>query len=88
MQRYTVYFIRKLLYMFRVVAPPIIRSANNCIYNIWYLSHRYCHLPLSWKSLNWFGCAVLCTAQHTVYEVTLLKVTVSQPGYNGYLVTM
>ena len=26
--------------MFRVVAPPIIRTANNCIYGIWYLSHR------------------------------------------------
>ena len=25
-----------------VVPPPIIRSANNCIYSIWYLSHRYC----------------------------------------------
>jgi hypothetical protein len=44
MQRYTVYFIWKLLYMFRVVPPPIIRSANNCIYSIWYLSHRYCCL--------------------------------------------
>jgi len=38
MQRYTVYFIWKLLYMFRVVPPPIIRSANNCIYSIWHLS--------------------------------------------------
>ena len=40
MQRYTVYFIWKLLYMFRVVPPPIIRSANNCIYSIRYLSHH------------------------------------------------
>ena len=39
MQRYTVYFIWKLLYMFRVVLPPIIRSANNCIYSVWYLHH-------------------------------------------------
>jgi hypothetical protein len=46
MQRHTVYFIWKLLYMFRMVPPPIIRSANNCIYTIWYLSHRYCYLPL------------------------------------------
>ena len=38
MQRYTVYCIWKLLYMFRVVPPPIIRSGNNCIYSIWYLS--------------------------------------------------
>ena len=45
MQRYTVYFIRKLLYMFRVVPSPIIRSANNCIYSTWYLSDRYCYLP-------------------------------------------
>jgi hypothetical protein len=58
MQRYTVYFIWKLLYMLRVVLSPIIRSANNCIYSIWYLSHRYCYLALSWKGWNRFGCAV------------------------------
>jgi hypothetical protein len=39
--------IWKLLYMFRVVPAPIIRSTYNCIYSIWYLSHRYCYLPLS-----------------------------------------
>jgi hypothetical protein len=39
MQCYTVYFIWKLLYMFRVVLLPIIRSANICIYSIWYLSN-------------------------------------------------
>jgi hypothetical protein len=52
MQRYTVYFIWKVLYMFRVVPPPIIKSVNNCIYSICYLSHRYCYLPLSWKNWN------------------------------------
>ena len=52
MQHYTLYFIWKLLYMFRVVPPPIIRSENNCIYSMWYLSHRYCYLPLSWRSSN------------------------------------
>jgi hypothetical protein len=45
-------------YMFRVVLPPIIRSAYNCVHSIWYLSHRYCYLSLSWKSWNWFECAV------------------------------
>jgi hypothetical protein len=44
--------------MFRVVLPPIIRSAYTCIYSIWYLSHRYCYLPLSWKSWNRCECAV------------------------------
>jgi len=39
-------FYLKLLYIFQVVPPPIIRSASNCIYSIWYLSHRYCYLPL------------------------------------------
>jgi len=41
MQRYTVNFIWKLLYIFRVVLSPIIRSAKKCIYSIWYLLHRY-----------------------------------------------
>jgi hypothetical protein len=45
-------YIWKLLYMFQVVLPPIIRGAYNCIYSIWYLSHRYCYLPLSWKRWN------------------------------------
>jgi len=45
MQRYTVY-IWKLLYVFRVAPPPIIRSTYTCIYSIWYLSDRYCYLPL------------------------------------------
>ena len=44
--------------MFRVVITPIIRSAYNCIYSIWYLSRRYCYLPLLWKSWNRFECAV------------------------------
>jgi len=29
-------YIWKLLYMFRMIPPPIIRSAYNCIYSIWY----------------------------------------------------
>jgi hypothetical protein len=41
-----------------MVLSPIIRSAYTCIYSIWYLSHRYCYLPLSWKSWNRFECAV------------------------------
>jgi len=58
MQHYTVYFIWKMFYMYRVILSPIIRSANNCVYSICHLSHRYCYLPLCWKSWNWFECAV------------------------------
>jgi hypothetical protein len=47
--------------MFRVALPPIIRSAFNSIYSIWYLSHRYCYLPLSWKSWNRFECTLIIT---------------------------
>ena len=57
-QVYTVSYIWKLLYMFRVLLPPIIRSAYNRIYRIRYLSHLYCYMPLSWRSWNWFECAV------------------------------
>jgi hypothetical protein len=45
MQRYTVYYIWKLLYMFLVVPPPIIRSAYNCIYSIWYTTYVYTTKP-------------------------------------------
>jgi len=41
--------------------------ANNCIYSIYYLSHHYCYLLLSWRSCNWFECAVggVYHPQHT-----------------------
>jgi len=54
-------YIWKLLYMFLVVTPPIIRSAYNCIYSIWYLSHRYCYLPLSWRTSNSSTIAAGCS---------------------------
>jgi len=48
----------KLLYMFRVVPPPMLRSTYNCIYSIWYLSNRYWYVPLLWKNWNCFECGV------------------------------
>jgi hypothetical protein len=42
----------KLLYMFWVVTPPIIRSTYNCNYSIWHWLNRLCYLPLSWRSWN------------------------------------
>jgi hypothetical protein len=87
MQRYTIYCIWKLLYMFRVLPPPIIRSANNCIYSIWYLSHRYCYLPLSWKSRNWYECAVggVRHPQHT--QTGSNSPTIAADSSNGVTIT-
>jgi hypothetical protein len=46
----------KLLYMFRVVSPPIIRSSYHCIYSIWHYCDRYCNRSLMWLAWNW-GCS-------------------------------
>ena len=42
MQHYTVYFIWKLLYMFRVVPSPIIRNENN-----WISASGICHTVIA-----------------------------------------
>ena len=42
---HTLLYLETALHVW-VVKPLIIRSVNNCIYSIWYLSHRYCYLPL------------------------------------------
>ena len=57
MQHYSLFISGKLLYMFRVVSPPIIRSIHNCI-SIWYMLNRYCYLTLLWMSWSWFECGV------------------------------
>jgi len=49
---YTLLHFCKLLYMFRVVTPPIIRSTYNCNYCIWHWSNCLCYLPLRWRSWN------------------------------------
>jgi hypothetical protein len=82
-QRYTVYYIWKLLYIFRVVFTTIIRSAYNCIYSIWYLSHCYCYLQLSWKSWNRFENAVsgVRHPQHT--QTCFNSSTIAADSNNG-----
>jgi len=39
---YSLLYFCKLLYMFRVVILPIIRSTYNCNYSIWHWSNRLC----------------------------------------------
>jgi hypothetical protein len=46
---YSLIYLCKLLYMFRVV-PPITRSTFNCNYSIWHCSNRLCYLPLWFRS--------------------------------------
>jgi len=89
-QRYTVYFIWKLLYIFRALPPPIIRSANNCIYRIWCLSHRYatCSYRGRVGTWNWFEFAVggVRHSQHThTHTQTFICWTLS--GSVRYLTT-
>jgi len=86
MWRYTVYFICKLLYMFRVLPSPIIRSANNCIYSIWYLSRLYCYLLLLWKIWNWFECAV-GGVRKTIFGFSVVKMTVTWSLSSTVMVT-
>jgi len=45
---YSLLYFCKLLYMFRAVTPPIIRSTYNCNYNIWHCSNSLGYLPLWW----------------------------------------
>ena len=66
---HTLFISGKILYIFRLVSPPIIRSTHNCIYSIWYLSNRYCYLLLLCKSWNfidlfWCGCNSTKTDQY------------------------
>ena len=44
---YSVLYFCRLLYMFQVVIPPIVRSTYNCNYSIWHWSDHLCYLPLS-----------------------------------------
>jgi len=79
MQRYTVYFIWKLLYMFRVVPTPITRSANNCIYSIWYLSHRYCYLPLCGKVGTGLSVLLVAYTTHSTLKPDAVDTVVCVP---------
>jgi len=64
---YSLLYYRKLLYMFRVVTPPIIRSTYNCNYSIWHWSNRLCYLPLSWRRWDLSN----KTRLYTVYYITV-----------------
>ena len=62
MQHYTVFISVDCSTRFGWIPHPS-SGAQHCIYSIWYLSNRYCYLPLSWKDLLWnsfqFSCSLL-----------------------------
>src|SRR5215470_2418296 len=67
MQRYTVYLYLETALHVSGGTSTHRQERIQLIYSIWYLSHRYCYLPLSWKSWNRFEYAVggVRTPQHT-----------------------
>jgi hypothetical protein len=72
MQRYTVYFIWKLLYIFRVIPLPIIRSANNCICSIWYVCHPQ-HTPTRSSSSTTAADSSNCVTNTRSYRYSCLR---------------
>jgi len=50
--KYSLLCFCKLLYMFRVVTPPTIRSTYNCNFSIWHWPNRLCYLPLLFQLLH------------------------------------
>ena len=52
MHLYTVYlYLETALHVLGVTSTRS-QERINCICSIWYLSHRYCYLPLSWRSCS------------------------------------
>jgi len=51
---YSLLYFCKLLYMFWVVTPPIIRSTYYCNYSIWHSSNSLCYFPLLWSWSWWW----------------------------------
>ena len=75
MQLYTVYFTFKLLYMFRVVSPPIIRSKNNYLQHL-VLVNRCCYLSMTGLTL-----ICLCWVQHR--QINLNSSTITTGNNNS-----
>ena len=67
MQSYTVYFIWKLLYMFRVVPPPIIRSAPDD--ERWYHPKRVEQFPDINKLCNVASCWIYIGMSFKYYVI-------------------
>jgi hypothetical protein len=54
---YSLLYFCKLLYIFRVVTPPIVRSTYNYTYSTWHWSNRLWYLPLYRRNWNFSAIA-------------------------------
>jgi len=66
MQLYTVYFVCRLLYMFRVVSPPVIGSTNNCTSD--YQSTNETHYTLQNTTITTHKGSQLLMSKETLYQ--------------------
>jgi len=72
----SIYYSASSLYMFRVPTTPIIRSTQNCTYNLRYWSYFLCnYLPPTWPSL-----ATLEGGSCTVPEVVVTVLCTPDDG--------
>ena len=80
--KYSLSYFCKLLYMFPVVTPPIIRSTYKCTYSIWHWSNRLCYLPLWWRVWNCCSSSNLVVVVVPFIELSLMCVTIKMIYYN------
>jgi hypothetical protein len=65
---YSLSYFCKLLYMFRVVTPPIIRNTYNCNYSVWHWSNvGKCSV---WSQLKMKGMDPTVSATFRIYNIT------------------
>jgi hypothetical protein len=61
MQSYTVYlYLETALRVSGGTSTHHQESIQLYLQHLVFVTHRYCYLSLSWKSWNWFECAVTC----------------------------
>jgi hypothetical protein len=68
MQHYTVYlYLETALHVSGGTSTHHQERIQLYLQHLVFVTHCYCYLPLSWKSWNWFECAVggVCYPQHT-----------------------
>jgi hypothetical protein len=82
---YSLLYFCKLLYIFRVVTPPIIRSIHNCNYIIWHWSNFEKYSV--WSQLKMRGMDPSLLTSAIVVELELVPPTPSSTEVKSYTFT-